>query len=282
MITYRTATLVRGLAFPEGPRWHGGRLWFTDQHARTVNAVDEAGRLQRVAETEDLPGGLAWLPDGSMLVVFMTQRRLMRFDRGEFGEYVDLSRLAAFHCNDMVADARGRVYAGNFGYDLHGGDPPRETEIILVDTDAGAEVFAGQVIFPNGSIITPDGRTLLVAETFAHRIAAFGLDDRGRMTSRRIWAELGTATPDGICLDAEGALWIASPGSGELLRVAQGGAVLARCETIGTPYACMLGGADRRTLFVCTAETDDPKQALALASGRIEQVRVETPGDGLP
>jgi len=213
--------------------------------------------------------------------VYMTRRRLMRLDDGRLSEYADLSRLASFHCNDMVADRQGRIYAGNFGFDLHGGEPVGPAELLLVEKGS-VEVFAKDVIFPNGSVITPDGATLLVAETFAHRISAFGLDDNGRLASRELWAELGERTPDGMCLDQHGALWIASPGSGELLRVARGGAVLDRCETVGTPYACMLGGADRRTLFVCTSESDDPALAATLKSGRIEHVRVKYPGVGLP
>lgn len=282
MKTDRTQTIVEGLAFPEAPRWHQNRLWFTDQHGRAVHALQNSGRLETIARTEDLPGGLCWLPDGTGLVVCMTERRLMRLERSALTEYADLSTQASFHCNDMVADRHGRVYVGNFGFDLHGGAPVRPAQIVLIDRDGAIENFASDVVFPNGSVITPDGGTLLVAETFAHCVSAFTLDEHGRMRSRTAWAELGDATPDGICLDAEGALWVASPGTGELIRTIQGGEVTARCATVGTPYACMLGGSDRRTLFVCTSETDSPKDAARLRSGRIEQVRVEVPGAGLP
>jgi sugar lactone lactonase YvrE len=196
--------------------------------------------------------------------------------------YADLSAQASFHCNDMVADRHGRVYVGNFGFDLHGGAPVGDAEIVRVDPDGSLGVFCDQVVFPNGSVITPDERTLLVAETFAHRISAFAFDADGGMQSRSVWAELGEATPDGVCLDAEGALWVASPGTGELLRVQAGGSIVARCETRGTPYACMLGGDDRRTLYICTSETDNPETAARLKTGRIEQVRVPIPGAGLP
>jgi sugar lactone lactonase YvrE len=182
----------------------------------------------------------------------------------------------------MVVDSRGRIYAGNFGFDLHGGEDVRAAEVVLVDTDMRLEVFANDVVFPNGSVITPDGKRLLVAETFAHRISEFQLDAAGRMCSRRVWAELAKATPDGICLDAEDNIWVASPGTGELIRVQQGGIILDRCATVGTPYACMLGGHDRRTLYVCTSETDDPLRAAQLKSGRIERVEVAVPGAGLP
>ncbi len=282
MKNYETEISATGLAFPEGPRWHEDRLWFTDQHARRIYAMQTAGALQTVADTSDLPGGLGWLPDGTLLVVYMTQRRIMRLSGTELHPYADLSQHARFHCNDMVVDAVGRVYAGNFGFDLHGGQAMCATEIVLVDSDGTIEPFATDVVFPNGSVITPDGRQLLVAETFARRISAFDLNRDGRLQSRRVWAELGEATPDGICLDREGALWVASPGSGELIRVKQGGVILARCTTRGTPYACMLGGYERRTLFVCSAETDDPDLAAERESGRIEQVEVAVPGAGRP
>lgn len=279
---YRTEVAAQGLAFPEGPRWHQGKLWFTDQHARTVHTLSMDGRLDTRAETADLPGGLCWLPDGTTLVVYMTERRLMRLDEDGLTEYVDLSGLASFHCNDLVADSQGRIYAGNFGFDLHGGAPVRPAELLLVDPDRQVELISEQVVFPNGSVITPDGIRLLVAETFAHRISEFRLDPRGRAEDHTIWADLGDATPDGICLDADLHLWVASPGTGELRLVRRGGETLATCETVGTPYACMLGGEDRQTLFVCTSETDDPAEALGLRSGRIERVRVDSPGAGLP
>jgi len=282
MTNYRTEVAATGLAFPEGPRWHDSGFWFTDQHAHTVNRIDNKGQMQIVAHTDDLPGGLGWLPDGDLLVVYMTQRRIMRLTGDGLVPYADLSGYASFHCNDMVVDSRGRIYAGNFGFDLHGGEAVQAAEVILVDTDGSAETFATDVVFPNGSVITPDEHNLLVAETFAHRISEFGLDAAGRMCSRQVWAELGQATPDGICLDAEGNIWVASPGTGELMRVQRGGVILDRCETMGTPYACALGGNDRRTLYVCTSETDDPATAAQLKSGRIERVEVAVPGAGLP
>lgn len=282
MTTRVCAVAASGLAFPEAPRWREGRLWFTDQHTRAILTLDMAGHLEAFAHSQDLPGGLGWLPDGSLLVVYMTQRRIMRWTGTGFAVYADLSEHADFHCNDMVVDAAGRVYAGNFGFDLHGGQAQRPTRILLVDSDRSVEAFAEDVVFPNGSVITPDGTRLLVAETFAHRISEFRLDGRGRLQARRVWAELGEATPDGICLDSEGALWTASPGTREILRVAEGGAVLGSCQTQGTPYACMLGGLGRRTLFVCTSETDDPERAAQLRSGRIERVDVPVPGAGLP
>ena len=277
-----TEVLVEGLAFPEAPRWRGGWLWFTDQHARTVSRVNPDGRHEVIATTDDLPGGLGWLPDGTLLVVHMTERRIMRLGEDGLTPYADLSTFASFHCNDMVVDERGRIYAGNFGFDLHGGADVSDAELLLVDTDGTVECLADDLVFPNGCVLAPGGRTLLVAETFAHRISELALDADGRIVNRSLWADLDLATPDGICLDADGAVWIASPGTTELLRVRRGGDILGRCATVGTPYACMLGGDDRRTLYVCTSDTDDPNEALAARSGRIEQVRVPVHGVGLP
>jgi sugar lactone lactonase YvrE len=282
MTNYRTGVTASALAFPEGPRWHDGCFWFTDQHAHSINRIDSDGQMQLVACTDDLPGGLGWLPDDSLLVVYMTQRRIMRLSGDRLVPYADLSGHASFHCNDMVVDRQGRVYAGNFGFDLHGGAALRPAEIVLVDTDGRIELFAGDVVFPNGSVITPRGDRLLVAETFAHRISEFQLDAAGRMQSRAVWAQLGKATPDGICLDAQDNIWVASPGTGEVIRVQRGGVILDRCTTVGTPYACTLGGNDRRTLHVCTSETDNPSIAAQLKSGRIERVEVAVPGAGLP
>ena len=277
-----TETLLEGLAFPEAPRWREGRLWFSDQHARRVMTVTTDGTVESVVEIDDLPGGLGWLPDGTPLVVAMTRRSVYRIEGSGVRLHADLSGLASFHCNDMVVDLAGNAYVGNFGYDLHGGAPISPAELIRVSVDGGAEVVARDLVFPNGSVITPDGGRLIVAETFASRLTAFELDPEGNLSGRAIWADLGEATPDGICLDADGAIWAASPVTGEVVRVRKGGGRLDLISPTGTPYACMLGGPERRTLFITTSETADPDQAADLRSGRVELVEVEVPGTGLP
>jgi sugar lactone lactonase YvrE len=282
MQEFNTTVVAEGLAFPEGPRWRDGWLWFTDQHDATLYRMSTQGELQRYAATDTRPGGLGWLPDGSLLMVLMEARRIVRRVDDRWEPYADLSALASFHCNDMVVTRHGVVFAGNFGEEPVPGRALRPAELIRIDRDGNAEVVDRELVFPNGSVVTDDGRTLLVAETFANRITRFDLDDEDRVTGRQIWAELGDATPDGICLDAAGALWIASPTTHELLRVRHGGEVLARCTTRGAPYACMLGGDDRQTLYACTAETTDPGEAARIKSGRIEATRVDVPGAGLP
>jgi sugar lactone lactonase YvrE len=268
--------------FGEGPRWHDGKLWFSDMHAHRVMTVDLDGKTETVVEVPGQPSGLGWLPDGRLLVVSMTDRRLLRLDTDGLTEIADLHQLASYHCNDMVVDRQGRAYIGNFGFDFIAQQPFAPAEIILVPLDDNAHVVADEMAFPNGSVITPDGGTLIVGETYAARLTAFDIEPDGSLTGRRVWAELRPAIPDGICLDAEGAIWIASPVSAEVLRVREGGEVTHRIKVSTQAYACMLGGPERRTLFVLTAETTNPDEARAKKSGRVETVEVDVPGAGLP
>ena len=274
--------LLDGLIFPEAPRWHDGRLFFSDMLAARVMTVDMDGNSELVAEVPGQPSGLGWLPDGRMLVVSMTDRRLLRLDPDELSVVADLRQLASFHCNDMVVDGQGRAYIGNFGFDLIGQQSFSPAEIVLVTPDGQTRVVAKDMAFPNGTVITPDG-TLIIAETFAARLTAFDIEADSSLTKRREWARLEGAFPDGICLDAEGAIWFASPeGRSGVMRVCEGGKVTHHIKVSTKAYACMLGGPDGRTLFVLTAETISPGGARAKASGRIETVRVQIPGAGLP
>jgi sugar lactone lactonase YvrE len=273
--------LLDGLRFPEGPRWHEGALWFSDVHARQVMKLDLDGRAEVVVEVPEAPSGLGWLPDGRLLVVSMEDRRLLRLDPDGLHVVADLSACAPFHCNDMVVDDQGRAYVGNFGFDLLGGGKPTPTTLALVHPDGEARVVADQLRFPNGTVITPDGGTLIVGETFGARLTAFDVAADGTLSNRRIWARLEKAVPDGICLDAEGGIWVASPVSAEVLRVREGGEVTDRVCVRTQAFACMLGGPERRTLFICTAADFDPAKTED-RSGRIESVEVEVPGAGLP
>ena len=277
-----TKLLLDGLCFPEGPRWHEGKLWFSDMHAKSVLRVGLDGRVERVVEVEARPSGLGWLPDGRLLVVSMQDRRLLRLDPDGLHEVADLSKLADFHCNDMVVDAHGRAYVGNFGFDLHAQEKARTTVLALVLPSGEARVVASDLAFPNGCVITPDGRTLVVAESMASRLTAFDVAPDGSLANRRVFAPLERKVPDGICLDAEGAIWIASPFSGECLRVHEGGRISQTVKVATQAYACMLGGPDRKTLFICTAADSDPVKCVTLRSGRIEYVQVDVAGAGLP
>jgi sugar lactone lactonase YvrE len=277
-------TLVNGLVFPEGPRWHEGRLFFSDMHDQRVLACDEQGRCELIAEVPQCPSGLGWLPDGRLLVVSMEDRRLLRLERNGLVEVADLRRFATYHCNDMVVDRQGRAYVGNFGYDLHGGGEPRAACVVLVEPDGRARVVADDLLFPNGTVITPDGKTLILGESMGMRLTAFDIAGDGSLSNRRTFAQLDGAVPDGICLDAEGAVWLACPISGRCLRVREGGEVAdtVQLEAGRGAFACMLGGADRRTLFVCSAPGNHPREWIAARDGRIDCVRVGVPGAGLP
>jgi sugar lactone lactonase YvrE len=273
--------LLDGLAFPEGPRWHDGKFVFSDMHAHQVLAVDMAGKSHVVCEVPAWPSGLGWTPDGRMLVVSMTDRKLMRLARDGLKLVADMSKLAPFHCNDMVVDTAGRAYVGNFGFDLHANETPRGTTLVMVTADGVARIVAEEMMFPNGMVITPDGKTLIVGETFGRRLTAFDIAADGSLKNRRVWAELDRL-PDGICLDAENAIWVACPTASEVIRVKQGGEVAERIKVETDAFACMLGGPDGRTLFVATAANSDPAKCREVRTGRIEITHVEVPRAGLP
>ena len=281
-MTLEPTVLLDGLLFPEGPRWHNGKLWFSDMHARWVKTVDLEGKTEDIIEVPGWPSGLGWLPDGRLLVVSMTDRRLLRLDPGGLTEAANLSKLASFHCNDMVVDSQGRAYIGNFGFNSAAQASFALAEIVLATPEGRARVVADGMAFPNGTVITPDGQTLIVGETYAARLTAFDIEPDGSLTNRRVWAPLKEAVPDGICLDEEGAIWVASPVSSEVLRLREGGEVTHRIKVQTRAYACMLGGPDRRTLFILTAESSQPDEVQAKTSGRIEIVPVDVPGAGLP
>jgi sugar lactone lactonase YvrE len=274
--------LVDGLAFPEGPRWHDGKFYFSDMHAHQVRAVDMSGKSEVICEVPTRPSGLGWLPDGRMLVVSMRDRKLLRLDRDGLKVAGDMSKLAPFDCNDMVVDKEGRAYVGNFGFDLHANEKPRGTTLVMVAPDGSARIVAEELMFPNGAVITPDGKTLIVGESFGQRLTAFDMVADGALKNRRVWAELGKSVPDGICLDAENAIWVACPTASEVIRVKQGGEVTERIKVETDAFACMLGGPDGRTLFVATAANSDPEKCRADRTGRIEMTQVEVPRAGLP
>jgi len=279
----KTETLLTGLAFGEGPRWHDGRLWFSDMHDYRVLAVDMNGKVDTIVEVSQQPSGLGWTQDGRLLVVSMVDRRLLRLDPGGLTEVADLSPYATWHCNDMVVDSKGRAYVGNFGWDIYDSNAtPVTSRMAFVDVDGSTREAADDLLFPNGTVITPDGSTLIVGESFAARLTAFDIATDGSLSNRRVWAELEGAVPDGICLDAEGAIWVASPVSGETLRVKEGGEVTHRVPVETEAFACMLGGPQGRHLFICTAADSQPDKARASRSGKIEVVEVDVPGAGLP
>jgi sugar lactone lactonase YvrE len=281
--------VLDGLAFGEGPRWHDDRLWFSDMHAHVVQTFDPAtGALDAVVEVAGAPSGLGWDADGALLIVSMDDRRLLRLpnsSQGALETAADLSAYTSHPINDMVVSESGVAYIGTFGFDLHGGATPINTVLLAVDRDGNHRVAAEDLAFPNGMVITPDGSTLVVGESFGARLTAFTIGPDGGLADRRVWADLGATGgfPDGICLDADNCVWFASPGSRECLRVREGGEVLDRVSTGDRmAIACMLGDADRRTLYVLTSKGLDPAKARKLRTGRLERARVAVPGAGRP
>ena len=288
-----TRVLAEGIYFGEGPRWHEGRLWFSDFYAHAVKSVSLAGDLRTEFEIDDQPSGLGWMPDGSMLIVAMTRRQVLRRTaEGTIRVHADLSGIADFHCNDMVVDAEGRAYVGNFGFNLDHEMAARGFEsvvsdhptakLVAVSPEGVVSVAAEGLGFPNGPVITPDGRTLILAETLGAVLTAFDIGPGGVLSNRRVWASTAPRVPDGICLDADGAIWVANPIAPECVRFAEGGEVLEVIDTGAPCYACMLGGPDGRTLFMLTAETSDSHQAAEAPKGKLLIATVDSPRAGRP
>lgn len=278
MMPESLSTLTAALAFAEAPRWHAGRLWFSDMYAQRVCSIGSNGDLRTELQLDDWPSGLGWLPDGRLLVVSMQQRCILRQDPEGLVLHADLSQLAPAHCNEIVVDALGRAYVGNFGFDVFSSTQPCTTNLILVHPDGSARVVADELMFPNGSVITPDGKTLIVAETMAHRLTAFDITADGSLSGRCVWADLDHLMPDGISLDAEGTLWVASPSTSEFVRVREGGEITDRIPSTTPAIACALGGEDGHTLFMLSGPTCAPEQALELRQSQIETMRVAVAG----
>jgi sugar lactone lactonase YvrE len=267
-------SLVTGRSFLEGPRWHDGALYVSDMHGDAVLRVGEDGDVRTVVELEQ-PSGLGWLPDGSLLISSMARRCVMRFDGSDLAVHADVSSFASHEINDMCVDRHGHAFVGQFGYDYAAGDQPVAAALLRVDPDGSACEVADGLQFANGMVITADGSTLLVAESFGRRITAFDLADDGSLANRRVWAELEDF-PDGIAIDEDDGVWVASPAFDRFVRVIEGGAVTATVDTPGRhAIACELGGADGRTLFMLTATTLGQRaESQAALGAAIETTRV--------
>ena len=261
--------LLDRLGFGEGPRWHDGRLWFSDFLHQHVASVGIDGDVRVELTIDDRPSGLGWLPDGRLLVVSMRRRAVLRVEPdGTAVLHADLSLLATSDCNDMVVAADGTAYVGNFGSDIVAGEPRRSATLAVVRPDGSVVAGPGDLEFPNGSVITPDGRTLIVGESLASRYSAFTIADDGLLHDRRVWAEVPGRSPDGCALDTKGAIWFADARGGDVVRVLEGGEITNSVQTPDNVYACALGGHEGRTLFVLTSGTT-PQHDAPLNTGRI-------------
>lgn len=280
-------TLLTGLAFGESPRWHDGRLWVADWGAQEILAVTLEGKREVIVKVSfpSFPMSFDWLPTGDLLLVSSRDGRLLRMESGgELLTQADLSRLSkkGFPWNEIVIDGRGNTYINNQGFDFPGGEFAPGT-IVLLTPDGTARQVADGIAFPNGMAVTPDNSTLIVAESYGNKLTAFAIDASGGLSNRRIWAETGTDHPDGICLDAEGALWYADVGNKHCVRVREGGEVLQTIELDRGGFACMLGGADGRTLFMVATEWKGAEHMTEESrTGQILTVRAPAPHAGWP
>lgn len=276
-------TLLTGLAFGESPRWHDGRLWFSDFGAQEVWACDLEGQKEVIARIPGAPMGLGFLPDGRLLIVSMREGLLLRREPdGRLVTHADLSHLSRYPWSDLVVDGRGNAYLGNLGFNFPGGEFAPGI-LALVTPDGSARQVAGGCAFANGMVVTPDNSTLILAESYGHRLTVFDIEEDGSLSNRRVWADLGSGYPDGICLDADKAVWYADVPARRCVRVRQGGEVLQTIELDRGCFACMLGGADRRTLFLMAAEYPPASWGPdAARTGQVLTFQAPAPGAGWP
>ncbi len=279
--------LPEGGSFFEAPRWHGGRWWVSDffRH-RVISFEPDGGDVREEVVVNGQPSGLGWAPDGSLLVVSMLDKRLLRLVSGSSAlePVADLGMIAGGPCNDMVVDSAGRAWVGNFGFDHFNAGEFATAALARVDPDGSVSVAAEDLSFPNGMVITGDGGTLLVGETFASRYTAFRITEDGTLVDRRLWAELPGVFPDGCSLDAAGRLWVADAVGRCCLLVEEGGNVV---DSVPTPaglhaFACMLGGPVGSTLLMCCAPDSDPHKRAATMQAVLAVAEVDIAKAGLP
>jgi sugar lactone lactonase YvrE len=277
--------LLTGLVFPESPRWHDDRLWVADWGAEDLIAVDLEGKSEVMAEVASFPFSIDWLPDGRLLAVSARERRLLRQEAdGSFVAHAELGRLSKWPWNEIVVDGRGNIYLNNIGFDFPGGDFAPGM-IALVTADGAVRQVADGVAFPNGMAVTADNSTLILAESYGKRLTAFDIGTDGALSNRRVWAELGDGVPDGICTDAEGAVWYADVPNQHCVRVREGGEVLQTVPLDRGCFACMLGGPQGGTLFIVAnywAGTAAAALSEPARSGQVVAVEVPVPGAGWP
>lgn len=291
--------LIDGGGFFEGPRWRDGRWWVSDFYRHRVVSVDPDGTETLVVEVPGQPSGLGWLPDGSMVIASMKDHRVLRFADGTLSEIADLTEHCDGHLNDLVVDRYGHIFVGNFGFDLMGGGDPHPAKLMRIDPDGTVTTAADGLQFPNGSVITADGQTLIVGETTANRYTAFDLADDGTLSNRRPWATFGpepvgttfaevlpqaVVAVDGCTLDADNHIWAADALGARVIRVAPGGEIvdqIAAPEGLGF-FACQLGGDDGRTLLLCAAPDYFEQLRSVAREAVLFTTTVDVPHAGLP
>jgi len=273
--------LLTDLLLGESPRWHDGRLWFADWGAQHLVAVDPEGRSEVVTTVQSFPFSIDWLPDGRLLIVSASRRQLLRTEPdGSLVVHSDLAGISEKPWNEIVVDGRGNAYLNNIGFDFPDGEVVPGI-IAMVTPDGAVAQVADNVAFPNGMAVTPDNSTLIVAESYAKRLTAFDVAGDGGLSHRRLWADLGDGVPDGICLDADGAVWYADVPHQRCVRVREGGEVLQTVDVDRGCFACMLGGDDRSTLYIMAAQWPAALEG-AQRTGIVVTAPAPAPGVGRP
>ena len=276
--------LMSGLGLGESPRWHNDRLWFSDWGTQEIIAVDLEGKSEVIVSVPSFPCCIDWLPDGRLLIVSASDRLLLRREPdGSLVTHADLTSLSDRPWNEIVVDGRGNAYINNIGFDLLAGEEVALGILALVTPNGSARQVADGVAFPNGMVVTPDNSTLILAESYGNRLTAFDIAADGSLSHRRVWADLNGGAPDGICLDAEGAVWYGDVPNKRCVRVREGGEVLQTISLDRGCFACMLGGVDNRTLLMMAAEWRGPAGIAGGArTGRVLTVEASAPGIGWP
>ena len=275
-------TLLTGRGLVESPRWHADRLYFSDWSAGEVLAVDLGGDIEVIARVASLPLCTDWLPDGRLVIVSSPDGRLLRREPdGSLVTHADLGRPG---WNDIVVDGRGHAYVNGAGFSPTAGEEFKPGSVVLVPADGPVREVADDLAFPNGMAVTPDNSTLIVADSYRHHLVAFDIGADGGLSGRQVWADLGEGTPDGICVDAQNAVWYADVPNRRCARVAEGGTVLQTVELDRGGFACMLGGPDRTTLFIVAAQWRGMTESemVSPGSGQVLTTQVDVPGAGWP
>lgn len=280
VIELKARRLADDFIFLEGLKWHDGQVWASDVFDNCVYAISPEGSRRKVCDVPTRPSGLGFLPDGTLIIASAKDRRLLRLDGDRTSQYADLSNHAPAYVNDFVVDAKGRIFVGDFGYDIDAGEPPKPTCLLRVDPDGAISEAAAGVEFPNGAAIINQGRTLVLAETWVGRLTAFDLNDRGELSNRRLFADMGGRQPDGICADAEGAIWAGCFNTGEFVRVEDGGNFTHRLKFDGSGITCTLGGANGSQLFLSTYLGPPEDIGTGLRKGNLFVVDVDVPAIG--
>jgi sugar lactone lactonase YvrE len=283
-MAFEPRTLMNGVMFGESPRWHENRLWFSDWGAQEVIAVDVTGDSEVILNVASFPFSIDWLADGRMLIVSASDRRLLRREPdGSLVTHADLAGLSSFPWNEIVVDGRDNAYVNNIGFDFSPDAQAGPGSLALVTPDGSTREVADDVAFPNGMVVTADNSTLILAESYANRLTAFDIAADGSLFNRRVWADLGDGVPDGICIDADNAVWYADVPNKRCVRVREGGEVMQSIQLDRGCFACMLGGPENRTLFMLARQWSGPASAAdGSRTGQVLAVEAPAPGVGWP